>query len=216
MTDTSDWTWEDDYAWAWLPTDDPRLFVVIERDQDAQAPWGDALLPAYQVEYRSDYTTSRVGDVYHDGESDYLARRYFEARAHFRSEEMLERWLRIFHNASALLGSYGYGNDFNVLLMDTPGWREHVGITSDTPMSEADLKEHAAEWEAYADGDVFGIGYGVIENRVMPDSEVEAFEMERTISVWGYYGETYAKWEALGFPDGKPDLHPLLDLGVTA
>lgn len=217
----TDWTYNYEYSAAWAATDDPRVFAVIERDCDPHAPDGDAQAPAYYVDYRRG-AADRAGTVYHDDASDWLAQRYMQARDHFRyaagyrydglpagvalkAGEMLERWLRIFYDATAEEVRTVYDT---VLILNTPEFRKHVGIESN---DAAAIAGEVDEWQAYLDGDVYGIGYGVIEGRVMDDGEpVDVDDMDIEMTCWGFYGEEWAKEAALEFGHGGPDLHPML------
>ncbi|MEY4081120.1 MAG: Microbacterium phage OneinaGillian [Actinomycetota bacterium] len=236
--DTGEWTWDSDYKRAILATADPRILAVIERDEYPEAPYGDALCPAYYVDRG---TAGQAGDVYHDGESDDLAQRYLDARDRFqvaagyrynglstsmidRSERMLERWLRIFYDARAQLFSAGYQSDTTVLLLDTPGYREHVG--ADTPEALAYrasidddelFRGEREEWIAFIEGEVYGIGWAVNEQRVtdetpLPDvADLEAEGWEVSLECWGFYGEDYAKRSAADFEAGSPTLPEMLE-----
>ena len=220
----SNWTEADNYTRYYLPTDDPRVLAVIERDEEPHAPDGDALAPAFYVEYRGGYRVSKAGDTFQDDESEALAERWVEARDHFRhaagyrhdglsiglivrSEEVLERWLRIFYQESYALVER---QDATVLLLDTQGFRSHVGIEADAP---SDLSGESKEWEAYLDGEVYGVGYAVNTERVLDDGEeIDLDDFEVTIECWGFYGEDYAKETAARFDYGKPELPEMLPL----
>lgn len=138
------WTWDEDYGRAWARTVDPRVLAIIQRDDGAHAPSGHVFAPAYFVDRGR---ARRAGDTYRDAESDNLAERYAEAREFFVNwhygrrdghrqldyDAVLARWLRIFHDASAVevRSTVHQGSD-SILLLDTPGWREHTGATEPT------------------------------------------------------------------------------------
>ena len=223
----STWTDTDDYTRAFAPTDDPRLLAVIERDPEPHAPDGDALAPAYWIEYSSEYRARVAGDTYQDDESEALAARWVQARSHFRytagyrydglsmamivkSEAMLERWARVFYETTFEFVEHPEGD---VLLLNTPSYRAHIGSDGAEAAAANFLEGDVAEWRAYLDGDVYGIGYAVNEERVMDDGEpVDLDDFEVTIECWGFSGEDYAKESAASFGAGKPDLADMLPL----
>ena len=210
---TAEWYDADDYSLAYAETADPRVLAVIQLDQEPSAPYGDALAPAYYLGLRYHWMTERAGDVYHDEQSDRAAAAYAEALGHFCGrrdrEEVAARYLRIFHGVTAL-HRLGGDSDADVLIFDTPSYREHVGM----PPTLADsLEGERNEWRAYLDGDVYGIGYAVNPNRTTAETPVEDvwddFEVE--IECWGVYGRDRAEESAARFDYGAPELAPLID-----
>lgn len=132
--------WDSNYNVAFERTDDPRVLAVIQRDPEPFAPDGDAFAPAYFVDHGRAHA---AGHTYTDSESDELVERYLDARDYWVNwhydrtgkyagkrlnvDRMLERWLRIFHDAAMVEVSSTIHRDDDVLIFDTPGWRAHVG-----------------------------------------------------------------------------------------
>ena len=205
------WHDADDYRAEYAETPDPRVLAIIRRDEEPTAPDGDALAPAY---FLDGSTATRAGDVFHDADSDRAAEAYVNALDVFwdrrNREEIAARYLRIVHGVTALHDlAGGYQNAHRVLIFDTPSYREHVGgIAGADPLSgECD------EWQAFLDGEVYGIGYAVNEGRVTAEEPVdfENGEWLEEIECWGFYGAEYARESAAGFEHGEPELAPLLD-----
>lgn len=246
------WTWGRDYNRAWAPTTDPRILAVVERDADPLPPGGDVFAPAY-LRDRGDL--SPIGDTYRDAEADDVAEAWQRARDYFvnwhyshprarrlDADKLTARYLRIFYGASYREVSSTIHRGYDVVIFDTPGWREHTGAvdpatwrvssvtapgaglvtTEHVGMTEAEaraahlaglpdadqrritraervsiLDGDAAEWQAYLDGDVYGIGYAIRDDGAAIGDDVDLDELEVEVNVWGYYGEEYAQREAL-------------------
>lgn len=224
-----DWTYGADYATAYAPTNDPRVVAFIRHDDDAtfeRCLDGDAINPTFLVDGDS---VQHIGGYDTDKE---LAQRVVEARDRFRyaagyrysglsiahimkSEVMLARWAWIFHGTVVSRGDYGYQSAYDVLVLDTPAYREHVGITETTREKATErVNATAREVSEIADGNVYGIGYLVNEARVLADEpiDVEDGDWIETVECWGYVGEDYAKSEAASFTDGTPELAEMLAL----
>ena len=218
---TSDWVFDSDYMCAYAETTDPRVLAVIERDNDAsfsQCLDGDAIFPTYMVE---------SGRVRHiggfDGDLDF-ANRVVEARDRFqyaagyrydglriehvtKADEMLARWAWAFHGTAVHRGNYGYQNAYDILVLNTPGFREHIG--HEEPQEFVDSM--ADEIEHIADGDVYGIGWATFEERVLDDGEpIDLDDWNIDIQCWGFVGEEYAKQSAASWEAGAPELHTML------
>ena len=225
---TSDWMFDSDYMCAYAETTDPRVLAVIERDNDAsfsQCLDGDAIFPTYMVE---------SGRVRHiggfDGDLDF-ANRVVEASDRFqyaagyrydglriehiaKADEMLTRWAWIFHSTTAHRGNYGYQHAYDVLVLNTPEYRAHVG-------AEEQSREKAQEFvtsmsdqiKHIADGDVYGIGWATFEERVLDDGEpIDLDDWNIDIQCWGFVGDTYAQESAASWEAGAPELHPMLPI----
>ena len=218
---TSPWVFDSDYKCAYAETTDPRVLAVIERDNDAsfsQCLDGDAIFPTYMVE---------SGRVRHiggfDGDLDF-ANRVVEARDRFqyaagyrydglriehvtKADEMLTRWAWIFHGTTLNRGHYGYNYAYDILVLNTPGFREHIG--HEEPQEFVDSM--ADEIEHIADGDVYGIGWATFEERVLDDGEpIDLDDWNIDIQCWGFVGEEYAKQSAASWEAGAPELHTML------
>jgi hypothetical protein len=122
-----------------------------------------------------------------------------------KGTEVFKRYLTVFHGTlDAREFSYSYSPDSAVYLaFDSADMRKTWGCADD--YAEAALGT-ASEWQAYIDGDVYGIA---VERRVtisstttfqgesVPMPDVESWEEVDDSACWGYYGETYATEAAI-------------------
>lgn len=226
LTVTGEWNYTDDYTKAYARTNDPRVLAVIERDEDVtfeRSFDGDGIPAMFMVDRdRAHHTGGYEGD-------EELAQRIVDARDRFRygagyrynglthahisrSEEALARWAWIFHGTVFNRSEYGYGGAYDIIVMNTPEFRKHVGDErTDRETLQRGVDAMAGEVEHVADGDVFGIGYATLEARVLEDDEAIEFEdWETTIECWGYIGEEYAMESAAAFEVGEPNLPEML------
>ncbi|MDF2990290.1 MAG: hypothetical protein K0S37_804 [Microbacterium sp.] len=226
----SAWNYTPDYRTQWTPTADPRIVAVIETQDDPSAPYGDALCPAYSLEYAYAYSVAQVGDTFADAASADIANAYARARTHAAhgdarrdAHAFAARYLRVFHDSRVLeLDTRGNGGGDRVILLDTPTYRAHVGrdthptgATIHRTWTDAELfAGEAAEWRAYMSGDVFGVGYAVLSERVTEETPVpdDLSGWDVTIECWGFYGETHARESAAEMEHGAPVLPELLAL----
>lgn len=117
---------------------------------------------------------------------------------------LADRYLRFVHGAKvvAQIRSFVYQGGDDLLIFDTHAWRKKWSIDPDYARSEEYAKDMVATWQAWLDGDV----YGVIEQQRVtwtPDhADMEPrVEWETTDSVWGYYGFTDAESQARSWID---------------
>lgn len=213
MTRIDPWNWNDDYSRAFAATDDPRLLAVIERLNDPEPPDGDAFAPAAFVAYRHGWDFDPVKTTFTDPEAFRaceLARNFYGS-----GDPRIERYLRAFHGIREIrtISSSTYQGGDVLVILDTPAFRKHVGTPDDYEGSIIDGDVEA--WQAYLDGDVYGVGYAVNESRVIDDGEPVALDdgsWDVDIQSWGFYGEKYAKETALRFDYGRPDLPQMLSI----
>lgn len=227
-----DWTFDSDYKVGFAPTNDPRIVAVIERDEDASFERcldGDAIVPTYMIDGDR---ASHVGG-YEDDES--LATLIVEARDRFRyaagyrynglrsdvmvkADEMTARWAWIFHGTTFNRGSYGYQYAYDMLAMNTPAFRAHVGAEVETTREEAQswADGMTSEISAIADGDVYGIGYASFPERVTDEEpiDIEDGQWSTEIECWGFVGDDYAQQSAGAFEAGTPALPEMLDFAA--
>lgn len=222
LTITGPWEWDSEYRCKFAPTSDPRVVAVIERDSEPSAPDGDVYAPAYRATptYAWSPTRPTLAAGYDAPDAlDILAAfqradgRLGENRGW--TPETVDRYLRIFHGAAVrVIPTRRYRNDEPIVVLDTPAWREHVGIEGGPDKSHLD--GDISELTNWLDGDVFGIGYGVYVERVIDTGgslDIEDYEI--TIECWGFYGEDYAIESAAAFEYGAPDLPTMLDLSLA-
>lgn len=233
-----DWTFINDYNEAYAPTNDPRIVAVIKRDE-YEATFsscldGDAILPTYLIDGdRADH----VGG-YDDDES--LANSIVEAYQRFlyaagyryngltgdmmtKARAMTARWAWIFHGTTFNRGTYQ--GAYDVLIMNTPDFREHVGAGEYAAVRTQTMEEiraAAQEWcnsmtsevADIADGNVYGIGYATYPERVTDEEPIDLDDgnWNIEIEVWGFVGDDYAKESAAAFEAGDPQLPEMLPL----
>lgn len=175
--------------------DDPSAIVTDDRhpgwrarvvhDEYAGEPDGDALAPALVTAARTTPYLAKGVYVPH-------AANVILAAWQSLGRDLFERYLRMFHCVTAI--AVASNRDTDVWCFDTADFRRHVGFT--TP---ADLAGERAEWQAWLDGEVYGV---IVERRragttTWDDGTTAAVEQWLEVeSVWGMYGHTYAREEA--------------------
>lgn len=214
---THDIVWNDDYSTGIIATDDPRVFGVLKRDDDASAPDGDAYAPAYFLDGSHDWRYEQAGSTFTDDET---IARIIEARNRRvgGNYEGLVRYARIFLGTTFELVSSHVHRDYQVLVLNTPAWREHVGLDHLPYAEQLDCRPDSETWQAYLDGDVWGVGVYVDNARTdhdapLPDHQDAyqgALDNDDEWMVWGYYGETYAAEEAYSIASNHQPAQPLL------
>jgi hypothetical protein len=164
-----------------LPGWRARLIV----DDDAGEPWGDALAPALLIGRAGSVRVA--AEVYQDRHASEIR----QAWQHFADHAHFERYLRLFHGTTGV--ATAASGDTTVLTFDTRGYRAHVGITGTT-----DLTGERDEWQAWLDGDVYGV---LVErtdafHRVHCGHE-QAVGWVEVDACWGFYGRRYAVGQAM-------------------
>lgn len=224
----SNWTWNDDYSVAYARTSDPRVLAVIKRDDYAtfeQNLDGDAINPTYLIDRD---TPSHIGGYEDDID---LVHRIIEASYRFKyaagyrhnglsydmmdkAQTMIDRWLWIFHGTTFSRSHYGYNGEYDIITINTPEFRKHVGIEEITQeQALEDVKGMEQELANIADGEVFGIGWATYEERVLEtDDDIDLDEWDVEIACWGYVGVEYAQESAERWEAGAPELPTMLAL----
>lgn len=201
MSDWNDWNWTDDYSMAWSATGDPRIVAVIQRDDDDNPPdCGAPTLLIYGYGSRAQFT-----DV---GESDNGACLGWINAYRHAGEDFANRFVSVFygatiHHLSSSIDRYAWA-----IVFDSPEWRADCGIEPGAELSRDDI---AGDMQAWLDGDVYAIGYAVIESRITDELPFDIDAAEVTIESYGYFGDDYAMLAALDFECGSPDLETLID-----
>ena len=199
----STFTYSHEYALGWARTDRPNVVAVIQRDDDAQAPDGDAYAPTL---YGSGWGRRHYGDHASVFVDDTVTAAFLAAcnrwdvsphSAHYDEGGIVARYMRAFYGTRFYTASSSIDRYANVVVFDTPAWREHVGITPETVFTADDL---TAEWKAYLDGEVYGVGWAIVPD----DWDEDTDSLNPEIECWGFYGEDYAKETALAFDHGGP------------
>lgn len=205
MSNAESWDYADDYMSQTLTRETPHgvFRAVIEVDQYAEAPDFDMGCPVFRINtsrYWS-YGVSlddkpEIGDSswMADGVDIHAALDHFSERGNGRPLEMLDRWLRIFHGGSCTTihsTMHQGGDDF--LVYDTRAMRESWGQTGET-LETSDPE--SPEWQAFIDGEVFGIR--VEQGRDFDDDgDPQVWDEVDDSACWGYYSEEYARQAAL-------------------
>lgn len=108
--------------------------------------------------------------------------------------EVFARYLRIFHDGDAVVISRPTSREYGYVVYGTRSLLDSWGCTADSP-----VEPEAKEWEAYIEGDVYGI---VIERRTLTettifdaDGDELDFDADETWteveSCWGFYGSPW-------------------------
>lgn len=179
--------------------------VRLAYDESPEKPYNDGGAPIWRVEPSRNYT-DRVDARHEDGLSSYQPHeRIAEAidRLWFDGDT-LERYLRIFHGATAFerwhSGNYGY------FTCDPEHWRTELGITDEIMQREGYADGLMDEWQAWCNGEVYVV---VVEEQVhwqrvdstgTPVRLVEPTERdtwEQVEAVGGYYGYDWAEQSAI-------------------
>lgn len=204
----------DNYKLAYRETDDPRLVVLVERDENvtlAQAFDGDALLPVYSRGYRDSGRLTFEGG-YEDDEVAEAWTRAYQHRWARDGVEFADRFVRAFYGAEVEHVEGGYRPDFECVVFDTSNFRAHIEDPRGVDRSRESVKSMADEVRNVLDGDVYGIGYAVNAGRVTDETPVAECwdDFDQNIECWGFIGDEYAATAAADFEMGRPELHPLL------
>ena len=197
------WDYTDDYRETVCVKVTPHgLFrAVVRLDEYADAPEDDLGDPVFRhtgSAYRSD-------EIEHTGYGrDVL--NAASAWAHFAdyalgdTTEVFERWLRIFHDGAILERAGGQSqSDYETYLAYTcRELRAERGVDAEHEARHPEIDfrtPNMTEWIAYVNGEVFGIA---VERAVSFDSDGEPDAWADIDGpVYGFYGEEYAKEEAL-------------------
>ena len=228
------WHETPDYRHQYIRTTDPRVLAVVERDTSPEAGQfafdGDAIVPMYAWSYSGSYP--RGFDYDHTGgfesaAANDFAERVLTARIRFReaagycynglsidmimrSEALLNRWARVFHDSTLLLWSPGQGYR-EMLAFITPEFREHVGMDEGGAGSADEVSSLSAlrdEHQKLVDGEVYGIGYAV-NTEATEAEDVDLNDWQVDIQCWGFIGENYARQEAASFTYEMPDMEAI-------
>lgn len=168
ITTNDDWTWVGgSYEIGFATTDDPRVVAVIQRDDERSADEtidGDVYAPAFWYDRdRGGFT--RAGSTFMDAASEEIAERVEQARDRFMYRRLpntvIARYAWIFHETTFEQVSSTIDRDAQVVIFNTPSWREHVGITADL-------------LDRFKVTSITGPGQGVITETVQAGTELEA------------------------------------------
>lgn len=118
----------------WAETDDPRVLVVIERENE----WGgghidgDVYAPAFYWDRHWGRKESEAGDTFMDDESRRIFELLADARDRFQHKrihsDVWERWAWIYLGTTFEQVSSSIDRDTQVVILNTPTWRKHVGM----------------------------------------------------------------------------------------
>ena len=235
ITTNDDWQFDSDYKVAFATTSDPRVLAVIRNQSDQDGIGGayidgDAYAPAYYFEHGR---KEAAGSTFRDDESERIAEAYSNAcdyfvNQHYRHQgrrqmdyaRAIKRYMRIFWDTTFAEVSSSVIQGYTAVIFNTPTWREHVGWTDEYAASAEEdirftdemLEGEVSEWTAALNGDVFGVGWAILPERVMDEEPIDYDDFEEEIQCWSLLGEEYAKREAASFTYGTPSLPEMLDI----
>lgn len=174
----------------------------LEYDDAADKPYDEGATPVLSREFGQ--YSQRFTAVNDEGEpfADLVTEAWNRLN---RDDDVLARYLRIFHGASSVL--WDSSSNYAYLAFDTAAWREMHGLTDEWldahQMDRGELaKGSLDEVMAWANGEVFGF---IVERRVKTSTirtdavtgdvlgTVEGEAWEEVDSCWGFYGRKYAE-----------------------
>jgi hypothetical protein len=194
--------------------------VRLAYEESPHKPYNDGGAPIWRVEPSRNYT-DRVDARHEEGLSTYEPDgRIAEAIDQFWSAgapgfDTLERYLRIFHGATAFerwhSGSSWY------FTCDPADWRTKMGITDETMQREGYGDGLMDEWKAWCNGEVYGVITEQQARKVTTITERGTHEVLETLAdddhwfevdaLWGHYGYDWAKEAALNaLCDVEPEI----------
>lgn len=198
---TGPWV-EGDYnqPYQYAPTSDPRVLALIKRDDTTSISElfdGDAINPIYYRDWREN-GLSHVGGWDDEDVASAWSHAY-TYRWSRDSSEFADRFVRIFYGATVAHVAGGYDRDGEYLVFDTPDYREHVGGGGEFAQEAVD--EMAKEIVRALDGEVFGVGYALNEERTDFDEDIDLDDSAWSLNLecWGFVGERNARVEALDY-----------------
>jgi hypothetical protein len=177
--------------------------AVIIRDEYGDAPDGDWQAAVIRLDYSGYYEADAKTEAAGDFED--AAKRFMEYYGMRKGMAVFQRYLTIFQGTNDYREfSYSYSPDSAVYVaFDTAELRKLWGCADDrTDGAEGT----AAEWQAYIDGDVYGVA---LERRVtvasvttfhgdtVATAEDEDWQEIDDTAVWGHYGESWATEAAI-------------------
>ncbi|WP_432983099.1 hypothetical protein [Dactylosporangium sp. CA-233914] len=160
----------------------PGWRALLVADADAGEPWGDALAPALLIGRGG--RVRAAAEVYQPAHTGRLA----HAWQYFCDHDLFCRYLRLCHGTTSI--ATASSQDTTALIFDTTAYRAHAGITG-----VADLSAEQAEWQAWLDGDVYGV---VVQQHIPAVSCTHCGQTTPAMwtaveSCWGYFGRASAE-----------------------
>ena len=183
------------------------MVAVIQREPNYPREFfldGDLINPTYYYDYRD--ITLQGGS-----QDDEAAEAFAKSRRSFKYREHSDRYLRIFHGIEYAEANEPGDRSGTWIIFSTPDFRKSCG-SQEGHDAKADAELWAGEVQNWLDGDVWSVGYAVLEGRVLDDGEINYPDWEEVIVCGGFVGEKYAKEEAAAFGFETPDLPELMDL----
>lgn len=173
-----------------------RFRVVVEPDTDPQRPDGDYFGTVLYVDGRR---CEVVGSGYGVDTAD-IARGVSASWERFRDMALVERYLRMWCEAAGF--DYFDTRDGAYVNVVTPADLKLWGFDDVDAYRQAtghDDPSHGnlTEWQAYVDGDVYGVIIEKLVSWTTEDADVpDRDTWEEVQAVWGYYGNEYAEESA--------------------
>lgn len=170
----------------------------VMRDEYPDEPYNDFGCPVFRLDVaaypvRVEYTGYGRESWMNDGipDAEFALSKFMAEHGRHEGFEVFDRWLRIFHGGSAVSWSgYGY-SDYIYVAYDTRAMREFWGQTGERLETSAPELE---EWRNYVEGEVYGF---TIDHACSFDEDGDPDDWSELDSCWGFYGEEYARSEAL-------------------
>lgn len=177
--------------------------AVIIRDEYPEAPYDDGAAAVIRIDYSGYYDVDTKTPAAEDFERP--AKQFVEYFGMRKGMAIFQRYLGIFHGTNDYREfHYSYSPDSAVYVaFDSAAMRTEWACAEDATDG---AEGTAAEWQAYIDGDVYGVA---IERRVSVASvttfegetvaadETEEWQEVEDSAVWGHYGETWATQAAI-------------------
>jgi hypothetical protein len=185
-----------------VTTDHGVYRARIDRDIEPMEPENESGCPVVRIDTNRGYSfhAEMTGYGSESAAHDGIAWRVADVLDHFRQNtgsgtretiETFERYLRIFHGGTvAERGPDNYA-DSTYLAYDTAAMRQWWAGEGGTP---TDDPAEMDEWTAYLEGETYGVS---VERATSFDEDGDPDGWEEVDgTVWGHYGETWAKQAA--------------------
>jgi hypothetical protein len=181
--------------------------AVIIQDEDAYEPDYDGQAVVLRFDYRNEWNVDNLNGM---SEGDDMARAlktFMDTYSSRKGWPVFERYARIFHGTRDIRKfHYSYSPDSaEYVALDSLAMRQEWGLEEDSEYAATGAEGTASDWQAYIDGDVYGIAvqrkrsYSTVttysDGSTEETSGVE-WETVEDSEVWGHYGKEWAEQAA--------------------